>query len=180
MKSYFGKGKSEKKLGDSAKIPENEKPKEQEPEFNLENKQVSEAPPVEYMFYADVEEVEEKAIEMPQPTELEKIGQQPQTFQENLVTNFGPMQNASHKNEVNTPSSSTPTEKPKSITTYPDKLTPEIRNKFKKIIIHLHGGGFIAMSSSYHQGLIMRVPSQDVEESRLPDFLHRLQTRSHL
>ena len=38
-------------------------------------------------------------------------------------------------------------------------IPDSIRNSFKKIIIHLHGGGFISMSSSYHQGKITSLPS---------------------
>jgi len=172
VKSYFGKGKSEKKPEDPTKAQDKEKPKEKEPEVNLESKHVSDAPPVEYMFYADIEEAQDKDVEMPQPTEPENIEPLTQAFQENLVTNFDQLQNALNKEEVKTPSSSTPTEKAKSISTYADKLTPEIRNKFKRIIIHLHGGGFIAMSSSYHQGLVIRLPSKNVKKSRFPNLLY--------
>jgi hypothetical protein len=171
VKSYFGKGKSDKKSEDPVKVIEKEKPKDKEVEYCLEDKQVTEAPPVEYMYYADMDEVHDKDTEKPQSLEPEPNDPMSQAIQENLVASVDQLPNAVNKADPKTPSSNTPTEKAKSIVTYPDKLTPEIKNKFKKIIIHLHGGGFIAMSSSYHQGEVTRLPSEDVQEPRLPDLL---------
>ncbi len=69
------------------------------------------------------------------------------------------------KDGKSSPSENTPTEKGKFSKSQKLKISPEIRNSFKKIIIHLHGGGFIAMSSSYHQGYIIRLFEEDVEKS---------------
>lgn len=38
----------------------------------------------------------------------------------------------------------------------PILITEEIKKHYSKIIIHIHGGGFMAMSSSYHQNYLRR------------------------
>ncbi len=41
-----------------------------------------------------------------------------------------------------------------------EKVTEKIKSHFKKVIIHIHGGGFICMSSSSHQSYLRKFSKQ--------------------
>ena len=42
----------------------------------------------------------------------------------------------------------------------PSLMTKEIKSEFKKVILHIHGGGFITMSSSSHQSYLRKFVRQ--------------------
>lgn len=43
---------------------------------------------------------------------------------------------------------------------HPDKITPQIRKAFRRVVIHAHGGGFITMTSASQQNYLIKFANQ--------------------
>ena len=104
------------------------------------------------------------------------------TLKSNEINNISQNNNTSiNKKKTNSPKPKKPknpktSKKPKES----PFISPETSKKFKNIIIHIHGGGFISSSSSYHQRNLKRLPNKNLKHPIGANIRNRLPTSTPL